>query len=302
MSKANSAHLFNCYIWLVDTIFSRGPISRGDIDSIWSRNSSLNDNHDVQIAESTFHRWRKAAEEMFLIEIKCNANGEYYIDNDQKENDIRTWLINSLSTKNIIENCHQLESRILFENIPSGQRFLTPIVEAMRDGVQLEVTYQSYTNSAPSTFRIAPYCVKLFKQRWYVLAKSQSRNEPRIYSLDRIHSISTTEVKFNCPVNFDAERYFARYYGIMCVDGKAEFVRVKVSAKQANYLRSLPLHLSQKEISSDEESAIFEFFVVPTQDFIMELRTHGPELEVLEPISLRRQFKEDAKKLQKNYK
>ena len=63
-------------------------------------------------------------------------------------------------------------------------------------------------------------------------------------------------------------------------------------------LRSLPLHHSQKEV----EPCVFEWFVAPTLDFIQQLRTYGSELEILQPQSLREQFKAELKKQLALYK
>ena len=56
MNKSSSMYLFECYIWLVNTI-ARGPISRAAIDDKWAR-ASVNDYKTDSIPECTFHRWR----------------------------------------------------------------------------------------------------------------------------------------------------------------------------------------------------------------------------------------------------
>jgi len=58
-----------------------------------------------------------------------------------------------------------------------------------------------------------------------------------------------------------------------------------------HYMRSLPLHLSQKELCSCNEYADFELTLRPTYDFIMELQSYGTMIEVMEPQSLRRTMK-----------
>ena len=59
-------------------------------------------------------------------------------------------------------------------------------------------------------------------------------------------------------------------------------------------MRSLPLHLSQKELYSCNEYADFELTLRPTYDFIMELQSYGTMIEVIEvmePQSLRQTMK-----------
>ncbi|MBR6354973.1 MAG: WYL domain-containing protein, partial [Paludibacteraceae bacterium] len=68
MKKSSTSYLFECYIWLVNTI-ARGPISRAAIDDKWAR-SSVNDYKTDSIPETTFHRWRNAVQLLFDINIK----------------------------------------------------------------------------------------------------------------------------------------------------------------------------------------------------------------------------------------
>jgi predicted DNA-binding transcriptional regulator YafY len=50
------------------------------------------------------------------------------------------------------------------------------------------------------------------------------------------------------------------------------------------------------------EPCVFEWYVAPTLDFIQQLRTYGSELEILQPQSLREQFKAELKKQLALYK
>lgn len=61
--KSSTAYLFNCYIWLLNTI-ARGPISRAAIDEKWAH-SSVNEYKQVYLPETTFHRWRNTVELLF---------------------------------------------------------------------------------------------------------------------------------------------------------------------------------------------------------------------------------------------
>ena len=80
-----------------------------------------------------------------------------------------------------------------------------------------------------------------------------------------------------------------------------ETVKLKVSADQANYLRSLPLHHSQKELVHTEEYSIFSVEVRPTFDFQQELLWNGDALEVLEPLWLRKEMAGIVKRMGNNY-
>ena len=296
MKKSSSSHLLKCYIWLINTI-ARGPISRAEIDSKWAR-STVNDYKTDAIPESTFFRWKDTIWTLFDIEIKCNAYNEYYIEDaaNVRKADMREHMINIMHVNSLIKDSEEIRSQILFEPVPSGEKFLAPIIEALRDKYAIQITHQSFGRSE-NTFVVEPYCLKMFKQRWYMLAHSPEFDSLRIYSLDRILAVEPTKHKYQLPEDFDAEAYFVNTYGVTEMDGKPQEVKISVSASQANYLRTLPLHPSQQEIECNDEESIFRFFIVPSYEFCQELRKYGSELEVLSPESLRKQFALEAEEL-----
>ncbi len=302
MPKQNSSVLFNRYIWLIDLIYSAGYITREEIDRRWSR-ASLNFDHESMIPERTFHRYKDAIQEMFQIDIRYNKSRGYYIENteDIQRDELRQWLIGTFAVENLIGESSELRRRILLEDIPSGQRHLTPIIEAMRDGVKIRIMYQSFHSAEPSTFILAPYCVRVFRQRWYVLGTSEKGKELRLYGLDRILNTERTTTPFVLPQNFDAEAFFANGYGVTVDERKPEIVRISVDAYQANYLRSLPIHPSQEETERNNDYSVFQFFIVPTYEFIKELLSYGGTLEVLSPKWLRKEMKQEARTMNEIY-
>lgn len=282
-----ASNLFNRYIWLVDIIYRNGKITLEDINSKWVIHPMSDGN---PIPNRTFHNHRTAIEEIFDINIECDKSSyEYYIDHaeDMERGGVRRWLINTFAVNNLINESHKLKERIVFENIPSGQQYLTPIIEAMRDGVKVEITYQSYWSDA-ATYEIEPYFVKVFKQRWYVIGKS---DKVRIYALDRIKRLNVTGNTYKLPESFDPESFFQDCYGIIQGEEmKAETIKLRFDSSQAKYIRALPLHHSQKEIETTAEFVVFEYRIKPTFDFIQEILLHGDLVEVLSPLSLRKEI------------
>ena len=301
-----AANLFNRYIWLVDNILRAGErgITLEEINRRWMR-SQYNETGD-NYPERSFHRHKNAIKEMFDIDIECDKRtGCYTIANadDMNQGGVRTWLLNTFAVNNLINESHHLKRRILFEEIPSGQRFLTTIIEAMRDGLTVMLTYQSFNKDNPHTFEVHPYCVKVFKQRWYLVAYNPWYGDIRIYALDRAEDVQTTENRFKLPKNFDAKEYFAEAFGIIVdEDYKVESVKVKVLGRQREYLRTLPLHQSQQETETTEEYSVFTFRLRPTFDFVQELRRYGSQIEVLSPQWLRNDMAAETARMAEIYK
>jgi len=299
--KSSTAYLFNCYIWLLNTI-ARGPVSRAAIDEKWAH-SSVNEYKQDYLPESNFHRWKNTVEMLFDVHIKCNAYNEYYIEeaSDLRGADLRTRLLNLMSMDSLLKDSKELSDQILFEPIPSGEKFLAPIIEALRDKTAIEMTYQGFTKDYPATFIVEPYCLKMFKQRWYMLAYSPGTDDMRVYGLDRIHAIEPTTQKYKLPKGFNAEAYFKDAYGTADLNYEPVEVKISVSAEQVPYLRSLPLHTSQEEIETNEEYSIFRYFIIPSTDFKQELYKYGSDVEVLAPEDMRKEFAKDADRVNKMY-
>lgn len=294
-SKDNTSNLFNRYVWLVDIIYRSEKITFEEINEYWQRSQLNTDGEDLPLR--TFHNHRQAIEQMFDINIECDKrNGyKYYIENtdDMERGGVRSWLLNTFAVNNLINESHKLKRRILFEKIPSGQMHLTSIIEAMRDNLSIEMTYQSFWRDTPNTFDIYPYCIKVFKQRWYLIGYSPYKDNILIYALDRIKYIHISENSFLLPKDFDGESYFADCFGIIAGDGhQAEDILIKVCKIQDSYIRALPLHHSQKEIKSTSEYTIFSYHIKPSFDFRQELLSHGSDIEVLEPKWFREEIAE----------
>lgn len=301
---------YNKYIWLVDTIRSAGKITRLDIDRRWAQ-SHLNEYHESRIPERTFYRWINEIQLLFDIEIKCQRTsnvGLYYIADSDTNSRTKQWLLSQLALNQTLDVSRELCDSILYEPIPGGAEYLITVVDAMRNHKMLHMSHLRFDSAEPPhVFLLAPLCLKVFKQRWYVLGMvkelepmlSASRSEPRLYALDRVQHMELTERTFKQPKHFSPQQYFNGYYGVFCGSQyQPEIIQVRVEPLAAKFLRSLPLHHSQKEI----EPCVFEWFVAPTLDFVQQLRTFGSELEILQPASLRDQFKSDLEKQLALYK
>lgn len=294
---------FNRYVWLIDVISRYGHITKRDIDDLWS-SSSLNDNHETAIPERTFHNNRQAILNTFGIEIAFDRGRGYYIANPDELDgaDIQSWLLESMSLSNLLNESADMRSRILFEKVPSSSKWLTVIVNAMRDGKALEMTYQSFNRAEPATFETHPYCLKIFRQRWYMLARTIGKEELRIYSLDRIKDIKVLDKALELPVGFDAAEFFSDYFGIVIGHNiQPSIMEIKASAEQAKYLESLPLHPSQTAIEVTPEYTVFRYRLVPTFDLKQEILSRGSTLEVLSPEWFRMEIIEQLHKTLQNY-
>jgi predicted DNA-binding transcriptional regulator YafY len=171
----------------------------------------------------------------------------------------------------------------------------------MRDRKKLEMTYQSFWKTEAHTYAVAPYCLKLFKQRWYMLAKSDAYENPRIYALDRIHHLAQTKQGYKLPKGFAPKDTFRKLFGVIMDNGPVENVVIRVSEDQVKYYRTLPLHHSQEEGESGDGYTEFTYRIVPTYDFTRELLSKGDTIEVIRPSWLRKQIALELRRATRMY-
>lgn len=299
-----ASEIFKQYIWLTDTIYRSGGISLQELNKRWVK-TEMSDG--IPMSRATFNRHKVAIEEIFDLCIDCQRKGGYYyyIENSEvlKNNHLKHWMLDSLSVSNMLMESNSLKDRILLEEIPSGREHLQTLINAMKQGHKVQMTYCKFGQQKGYTILVEPYALKVFKQRWYLVANNYKANVPVVYALDRMVVLEETEETFYYPINFDAEIFFKDCYGVLCgSDVKAQKIVLRAYPPLVNYLETLPLHASQKIVKRTEKYTDFEYFIRPTFDFRQELLSQGDELEVLKPASFRQEMKEMLERMSKLYK
>lgn len=294
--------LLQKYIWLVQTFIRAGEhgLSLEEITDKWEMR------FDSDYSRRTFNNHRAAVEEVFGIVIGCNRSTNRYfikagedISDESAEN---AWLINSFTVNNMLRlSKEKLQGRISVEDIPSGHMYLTEVMEAMTENLEVVMEYHKYTSEESETLTIWPYAVKEFAKRWYIIAYCKEREGLRVYGLDRVKSMEVTGKKFRMKAGFDVDELFATSFGIYLPGGKGQIITFKCSEREAKFLRDLPLHSSQEEVRKDGDSVIFSIFVCPDKNLIMEVCKHGSRIEILSPAEVRDAVREELKKALAQY-
>lgn len=287
-------------IWLVSYFIRRGPDTQKNIINEWSKYI----NEDVKMDRNTFGNYKKKAEELFGTEIPYNRIiKKYYIEDKSfiTHNAMYKWLLQSVSASNVISRRSRLKDRIMLETTSGGEEFIESITEAMEKGLCIKLVYQAFW-AEPKERAVEPYYMKLFKRRWYLIGKRRDTGEFRTYCFDRIRSVSLSDIKFKFENAPKAATLFYDYYGIIQYPEKKERVVIKVTCEQGMYIKTLPLHHSQRLIYQDDDYMTFELYLKPCYDFVQELLSYGPDLEVVSPESLRNEVKNYSVEMCKIYK
>lgn len=295
--------LLGKYIWLVDTFTRAGRrgLSLSEVQDRWY------DRYDAEYPRRTFNHHREAVAELFGIEIGCDrSTNRYFIEGSDEVQDVSEssrWLINTFTVNNLLsQSKDRLSGRVSVEDVPSGQTWLTTIMDAMTGSFTLHLRYRKYASEIEDILDVDPYAVKEFAKRWYLIGYCHQRMALRVYGLDRITALEATYDDFDLPRDFDVEELFRGSFGIYIPHDYPVTITFRAGLREAAYIRDLPLHKSQKEIASDDDGSTFTIEVCPGKDLMMELCRHGSNIEILSPEFIRRELAEELGAAAKIYR
>ncbi len=287
------------YAWLIDTLRRHGPCSLREIDRHWVEETTLNPDGEP-LSRRTFQQHKEAINELeFGVEIVCSHN-LYSVCTDN-HNPIGAWLWQTISLRRMLAENRALNDRIIVEEVPSSDRWLQPILTAVRENRRLRIGYRPFGREA-FEMAVSPYFVQMSDRRWYLFGLHDAEVTLKAYALDRMETCDTTEETFVLSEDFSATEYL-KEHGIGCYENIPETeVVLRAYGRQVDLLRTLPLHVSQHETNTAKNKAEFTYVLQPTTRFFSDILACGKYVKVLSPEWVRQQIKETLEKTLTYYK
>ena len=251
-------------LWLIATLRQNERLTLKALQEKWAA-----DKMGDTLYRSSFNRYRDKIFELFGLVMECDEKFRYYFSNpgELSDHSIESWLLSTMTVNVALADSTTVKDRIVLESVPEGEQYLPVIIKAIRLNRRLHMRYQRF-GCEVSEKTVEPYVLKLWGRRWYLLVFTG--HHMATYSLDRMLSMEMTDETFVMPADFSPTHVVVRAYG-----------------KTSNYLRTLPLHHSQRVVDTTEDYTDFSIDVRPTPDFIGELLKYDQGLEVVDPPELR---------------
>jgi predicted DNA-binding transcriptional regulator YafY len=182
-----------------------------------------------------------------------------------------------------------------------GQRWLDPLYKHIKDEEAITIRYAPFGKQAESV-TVSPYLLKEYNHRWYLYAHNHAKSGLRTYGLERILELKKSLQNFHPIKDFNPDQYFKDIIGIT-VQKNAEKKKVlfKVVGNQVHYIRTKPLHISQKELEKKEDHSIFKIEVIPNYELQSTILSYGETIEILEPKSMINAMKKRIDEMKKAY-
>lgn len=181
-----------------------------------------------------------------------------------------------------------VERHVQFETTPEaeGTDLLPDLLNAIKNRQEVCYRYRSFIDGTESERTLQPYLLKEYRNRWYVIGRDTDRDGTRTFGLDRITDLKVTERFFKVDSDFDPDSLFRHSFGITA-GGKPMDVELRFGQRQAQFVRSQPLHPTQKTLSEDAKGITVRIRVMPSAELKMAILSFGDSVEVISPKELR---------------
>ncbi|MEP4532694.1 MAG: WYL domain-containing protein [Cyclobacteriaceae bacterium] len=178
------------------------------------------------------------------------------------------------------------------ENVDlKGLEYLGELFNAILYKKPLQIMYQSFRSSQPLAFNISPYFLKQYNNRWFLFAQDERYDSITTLSLDRIESVAPSNCAYVPNTLYDFNDYFEDIIGITRPDGaRSTDVRLWFAPEQAPYVRTKPLHGTQRHQANDDGSMSVTIDVIPNYELEQLILSFGESCRVIEPEDLRKKI------------
>ena len=269
------------------------------IDNQFSYLQMQDDNLHIGFSKRTLQRDIKEIRNVFGIDIEYSKSQKgYFISQNEKENMNFQRMMEAFDIFNSLNLAQDLTPFIHLERRrPQGTENLYGLHHAIKNRFQIKFTYQKFWEEEISERMVEPYALKEFKNRWYILAKDSKDNKIKSFALDRLTNLEITRQTYQNPDNYNIEQHFRYCFGIISPnDEEPQDIILSFDPFQGKYIKTLPLHHTQKVLVDNEEEMQIKLKLCLTHDLLMELLSFSDNMKVIEPKSLAEEIKDAHKK------
>lgn len=256
----------------------------------------------TKISLRTFQRDLNDIRTLFGVDIRCNSLNQYFITED--DNSIfNNRMIEAFDLINALNVGQNLSPYVLLEKrCPLGTEHIFGLLHAIRNKTRVRFSYEKFTETEFTVREADPFALKEFRGRWYLFAKDNKDDILKTFALDRIHDLEITCIKFRIPSDLMTEEYFRNCFGVISSDNEnPDEIVLSFDPLQGKYIKSYPLHESQKILKDDESELLISLKIFITHDFFMELLSYGDNIKVIKPTSLIKDLKASYKSALEQY-
>ncbi|MCG9793389.1 helix-turn-helix transcriptional regulator [Flavobacterium algicola] len=254
-----------------------------------------------EFSSRTFIRDKADILDLFGIEIVYNRKDKVYCINDEVEAPAVSRMIEAFSIHQALKDGNKISPSIYLEKRKvTGTHLINGILHAIQNRLMISFTHTKFWDMEISERTVKPIAIKESEHRWYLIAQDEKDGSIKNFGFDRISNLKILDTKFR-PITFDVDNNYQHAFGIETYEAPEKVV-LSFTWQQGNYIKSFPLHSSQKITKDTDEELVVELFIHPTNEIVMELLKYDSNVKVIAPVSLRNEMKKRIKKMVEIYK
>ena len=259
---------------------------------------------DLKFTKRTFLRDKEAIFEVFGVHIIYKRSTNSYVIDADEIDEYHEDVFDNLLLVEAYREVKGKKNVMFFEQRKSrGLHWLNGLVHSITHQKIIALNYTKFWEGVSHQKTLEPYALKEFRNRWYLLANEKDGKDfiLKTFGLDRISDLEISNSTFK-PQKIDIEKYFINSFGIIySEDEQPEEIVLSFDSEQGQYIKTLPMHHSQKVLIDNDKEYRIQLTLFPTYDFEREVLSHGERVKVISPKSFRDHLQNEVKNMLKNY-
>lgn len=293
---------FRRVVWMLNSFLFAGKLSLRELNERWQR-STLNDDGEM-ISRFTFMRWKESAEMVFDLMFVLDEHDSYRYHIVNPEVLDKDTVLNHAFHRFSVDTAMMAViggGKLLLSRLAPGAEYAAIVADCIDQRRRLCYDYVKYKyEGIPKSvkhYEFEPWCMKLFRERIYVYGRDIASKKDKVFCMDRMHNVRQSDIAYMFPPDEDSILLFRDTYGVT-LDRNAKPCRVVLRAygKLPSYLRSLPLHSSQREEGHGNGWVDFSYWLCPNYEFMQALTLELKEIDIIEPPHLVEEIMNDVEK------
>ncbi len=266
--------------------------------------------HGFEISSRTIQRDIEQIRFEFGLEIKYNRdqNG-YFIDYEHSIN-IESFFrfLEIVNTAELLtESLSDSKDALKYISFDTGGGLkgienLKPLLKAIKDKRKISFNHFNFHTNKTRKYSLKPYLLKEYQNRWYVVGIFGNLKEFRTFGIDRIEELEVKAETFEVDKKLNPVEMFENTIGLVYSFSTLQIVILSFTPTQGKYIKTLPLHTSQKVLIDNDTEFRISITVIPNYELTQLILKHGDTVTVIEPEWLVDEIKGDLKRTIEKYK
>lgn len=263
-----------------------------------------------EISSRTLQRDLRQLDDEFGLKITYDRdkNGYFISEKDQIQLEPFIRFLEIVDTSELLrESFSESKKTLQYISFDSsikltGIEWLKPLLMAIREQYIVSFEHQTFFEGPGKEFVIQPYLLKEYLNRWYLVGCFKGGKKLYNLGLDRISNLTVTSKKFKRDKKIVPQDNFKNIIGMVSSYNKLQKVTLSFTPEQGKYIKTLPLHSSQKIKVDNKNELRIELSIIPNYEFSQKILMHGSTVKVVKPKWLKNEIRDTLEETLNQYK